>query len=532
MVKALSPLPTRSSQGIAEREVLRVVTTLGIPEGDDAFEQARKEVLVWARNRSGGSLPPEAWEGKAFEHLTGGRTVLAVPLELEGGVVWALRADDPDKSVPGRIWTCEATLGRPNNQSPKLSVRLIASSREMEMNVNPHVPGFLHQIGDKLDLSADGIAIQDRPIYVRSEEEDLEALIALLQNPERRLPVIVATGDEREPDSASPLIDTESLARATFGLAHVFALPAAYTYALSDTFGKVRSVFHGAIRVYLRGFDASADPYEHRLYLGDVVRGDPEACEIELRRLAARESLRRTRLGHDVVSYAAVRSAATRLEQNKAADASDAERLAAAQRHIEALEEEVKDARSEADQSMELAATEEERARSVEAIQHGLRARVQTLEATLLNLGIEQDVDLAPPNSWDDFTDWCDERLAGRLVLASQARRGIKKRIFGDPNLAAQCLVWLASTCRKHRLDGGGNLANITIQEGIENAHCGGDTFAFDWQNRRLTADWHVKNGGNTRNPERCLRIYYCFDERTQQIVVADMPTHRRSGAT
>ena len=532
MVNALASLPTRRSQEIAEREVLRVATTLRNPEDGDAFEQARKEILVWARNRSGGSLPPEAWEGKAFEHLTGGRTVLAVPSESDGGLVWALRADDPDKSVPGRMWTCEATIGGPNNQLPQLSVRLIASSREKGMNITPHVPGFLHQIGDKLELSVGGIAIQNRPMHVRSEEEDLEALIALLQNPERRLPVIVAAGDEREPDPASPLIDTESLARATFGLAHVFALPAAYTYGLSVTFGKARSVFHGAVRVYLRGFDASADPYEHRLYLGDAVRGDPEACEIELSRLAASESLRRTRLGHDVVSYAAVRSAATRLEQNKAADASDAERFAAAQRHIEALEEEVKAARSEVDQSVELAATEEERARSAEAIQHGLRARVQMLEATLLNRGLEQDVDLALPNGWDDFADWCDEVLAGRLVLASQARRGIKKRIFNDPTLAARCLVWLASTCRMHRLDGGGNLANISIQEGIENAHCGTDTFEFDWQNRCLTADWHVKNGGNTRSPERCLRIYYCFDEQTQQIVVADMPAHRRSRAT
>ena len=77
------------------------------------------------------------------------------------------------------------------------------------MDVSPHVPGFLHQIGDRLELSVNGIVIQERPTYVRSEEEDLEALIALLQNPERRLPVIVSSGDEREPDPASPLIDTE-----------------------------------------------------------------------------------------------------------------------------------------------------------------------------------------------------------------------------------------------------------------------------------------------------------------------------------
>ena len=201
------------------------------------------------------------------------------------------------------------------------------------------------------------------------------------------------------------------------------------------------------------------------------------------------------------MSYAAVRSAAAKEEQNKTADASDAEQLAAAQRRIEALEGEVKDAKLEAAQFEELATWEEEKAKSAEASQYRLRAQIQMLEVTLQKRGIEQDIDLVPPNDWDEFTDWCDEMLAGRLVLASQARRGIKKKIFHDPTLAAQCLVWLSSTCRKHRIEGGARLANISIQEGIENAPCGSDTFEFDWQNRRLTADWHVKNGETPAAP-------------------------------
>ena len=39
-------------------------------------------------------------------------------------------------------------------------------------------------------------------------------------------------------------------------------------------------------------------------------------------------------------------------------------------------------------------------------------------------------------------------------------------------------------------------------------------------------------SGGNTRDPSRCLRIYYCFDEQTQQIIVSDMPAHRRTAAS
>ena len=533
MVKALAPFRVGISQGVVEREVLRVVTTIGTPGDGEAFEKARREVLVWVRNRTGGVLPAEAWQGEEFEHLAaGGRTVHGVRVEPEGGVVWALRADDPDKSVPGRVWTTEATIGKPKDEPPQLSIRLKASSSESGMTISPHVPGFMHQVGATCEMRIDGIAIHVGPKYIRANVDELEELNALLQNPNRRLPVIVASGDERAPDPTAPLIDADSLARATYGLAHVVVVPAECSYSLSDAFGRVRSVFHGGVRVYLRGFDDSANPYEHRLYLGHVVGRDSERCETELRQLVAAESLRRTRLGHDVLAYAAVRSAAARFAQNKAADSSVTDQLVAANRRVEALEEEVGAAKSEIDQVLELATEEEENARIAEGDQHALRARVQVLEEALRKRGIEPDDDVEFPTNWDEFADWCDETFAGRIVLASQARRGIKKSEFHDPSLAAQCLVWLASTCRKHRIDGGGSLTNITVQQGIENAPCGSDTFEFDWQSRRLTADWHVKNGGNTRSPKRCLRIYYCFDDTTQQIIVADMPAHRRSGAT
>ena len=532
MVKPPMRIRAERPQGVVEREVLRVVATLGTLDHGAAFERARREILIWAQNRTGSPLPVAAWKGEEFEHLAGGRTVHGVPFEPDGGIVWGLRADDPDKHVPGRVWTTEATIGKAKDGPPQLSVRLKASSLESGMHISPHVPGFVHQIGQKCDPYIDGIPIHPRPNNLQDDDADLEQLIALVENPSRRLPVIVASGDERSSDPNAPLIDADSLARATFGLAHVIVLPASGSYALSDAFGRIRSVFHGGIRTYLRGFDASADPYEHRLYLGQAVREDPERYETDLRRFVAAESLRRTRLGDDVVAFAAVRSAAARLAESGTADSTEEDRLAAARWHIEALEAELLAARSETEQALEFAAEEEEKARLAHAVQHGLRVQVQALEAVLRTRDIEPDSDLQMPTRWDGFTDWCDEALAGRVVLAPQARRQIKKADFDDPKLAATCLVWLASTCRNHRIQGGGSLANIPIQHGIQNAPCGSDTFEFDWQDRRLVADWHVKSGGNTRDPTRCLRIYYCFDDTTQQMVIADMPAHRRSSAT
>ena len=245
-----------------------------------------------------------------------------------------------------------------------------------------------------------------------------------------------------------------------------------------------------------------------------------------LPRCAAGSSQTRTRQGRT-----ARRNKVVVFATQIAEDASDA-RLVAAQRHIEALEEEVRAAKIEIDESLDFAAAEEQRVKFAEAQQHVLLWRVQLLEDALQQKGIEPDADSVLPESWVEFTEWCGKTLAGRLALTSQARRSVKKADFENPALAAECLQWLASTCRKHRLSGGRVLANISIQPGIENAPCGSDTFEFDWQEGRLSADWHVKNGGNTREPRRCLRIYYGFDEATRQVVVADMPAHRRSGAT
>ena len=99
--------------------------------------------------------------------------------------------------------------------------------------------------------------------------------------------------------------------------------------------------------------------------------------------------------------------------------------------------------------------------------------------------------------------------------------------------LAARCLTWLANEARDSLMGHSGLvLSESNIEQGVRNAHCGTDQFDLDWSGRRFTADWHVKSGGNTRDPNRCLRIYYFWDEDTKQVVIADMPAHRRTAAS
>lgn len=135
------------------------------------------------------------------------------------------------------------------------------------------------------------------------------------------------------------------------------------------------------------------------------------------------------------------------------------------------------------------------------------------------------------PATWKEFPAWCGEHLADRLILSPRARNTIKKTQYEDVETAAKCLLWLAGDYRRARLDGAGDDLRGPIESGLWNDRCGGDSFPFDWNGRRVEVEWHVKNGGNTTDPARCLRIYYFWDEASRRVVVASMPDHIPNGA-
>lgn len=530
---ALAPLKARSARQAPEREILRVVGHVPAKSGQDLFAVARDEVLRWASKRAGGTLPEGAWQGKPFESLSAGRTTMCVTVETGGGSIWALRGDDPDKGVAGRVWSTEVTLGRKPDGETLVSVRLLMHSTEALPNFTPATPGVIQQLAESCGLDDDGIWVRAAP-HVIGGEDDIARLVDWLSSAQRKLPAILVSGDERSASPDAPLLDTETLAKALCGLAHVIVVPAQHTYVLSDTFGKSLSVFHGAVRICNPGFDELSDPFGHRLYLGEVIKSDPGRVAAEIRAWVARDSLTRSRLGRDVVAFATTRSVAFRIEQEKKTlrGANDSEQLEAAKKQYEALVNENQTLIDQFDQSIELAASEELRADVAEKQLHAAWTRLEYLEAVIRDRGDDVDVDITNPINWDEFASWCDSNFSGRLSLAPSARKGVKKPAYQDIGKAAECIRWLVNEARNRFLDGGGALANITLGDGITNAPCGSDEYAFDFQGRRLTAAWHIKSGGNTRQPERCLRIYYAFDEQTRQIIISDMPAHIRTGAS
>lgn len=535
LADALAPLSRRLPRIVREHEVLRVAGWMPGDEPEVVARRATVEVLKWAQRRAGGRLPAEAWEGKSFEFFSGGRNSSALRLREGGSDIWAIRADDPDKSVAERVWTTEVVLGLLPEEPARFSARLLVSTPEAELSIEPHAPGFVQQVVDSCRLIAGSQAVFAAPteLFV---EDDAAKLIDHLVDSNRVLPTFVLTLPDDRPADV-PLIDATALARAVVGLAHVIVARPPVCWALTVRLGKRLSVFGGAVRVYLPGFNDGADPYGHHLVLaGQLVSTEGRSRTIRwLRELAAQDSVRRTRLGSDVLTFSAIRTASLELRQQSllAEAASETDQLAAAQEQVIALLAQVEAHRAEQDFYISEYERERERAEVAENQAQKSAYRIQQLSENLKARGADPDTIEVFPNNWGEVADWCDQQLPGRLVLTPGARRGLRDPIFKDFGAAARCLLWLATSGRDQRMyGGGGSLSNVSIEDGIQNAPCGADTYDFSWNARRFSADWHIKSGGNTRDPVRCLRIYYCFDEQTQQIIVSDMPAHRRTGAS
>lgn len=224
---ALKPIAARLPRTVREHEILRVSATVMGDNPKKTADAARHEVLKWAEKRCGGDLPEEAWNCEGFEYLSGGRNSVGVRLKNDVTDIWTIRADDPDKNVAGRTWTTEVVIGLMHQQAPQFSARLLVSTPEDELDINPHTPGFVQQVTEQCGLSRERYEFSSEPWVIDSEQQ-AEALIELLLNPGRSLPVFVLTVPEDASDPNRPLLDTTRLARATLGIAYVVKIGRAH----------------------------------------------------------------------------------------------------------------------------------------------------------------------------------------------------------------------------------------------------------------------------------------------------------------
>lgn len=508
----------------AERETLRVSVELA-GDADTAAERARNLVLDWIEERTGGELPAAAREGQGFEALHTGQTCLAVRAVGGDADQWAIRAERQDARQAQRTWGVEAIVTVRGGVANLTTRSFVRSARPVFPE--PGTPALLQTLAKEGLLISGGVSLDGLPLAA-SDAAGAEKLLKLLMDPARALPVVVLT---QAADQEGPDTDPIALARSTVGAAFVAVLDPAHTSWLAERLGKGLGVSDGLIRIYMPGLARGDEPLRHPIHYSGREDAGPYLASAIRSRLAS-DSMRRLRPGREIPTFADVRQRSSELlrAQLEAMDAGAPERLEAALREIEELRIKIEEHSNLAELAIDEHERLEERALQAESLNRVANHRITHLEHRLASLegtnGKKADV----PVTWDDFAGWCEEHLAGRVVLSPQARREVAKPEYNNTAVAAKCLEWLATTYRDRKIAGGeGSLRGplkVEGLEGVKNDWCGTDAWQCDWQDRPLEIRWHLKNMGSTRDPSRCLRIYYGWDEATQQVVIAKMPAH------
>ena len=146
-----------------------------------------------------------------------------------------------------------------------------------------------------------------------------------------------------------------------------------------------------------------------------------------------------------------------------------------------------------------------------------------------------------PLRSYADLPDWVKRHFPGRVVLAGRALRALKNARFEDVALVGEAVALLGTAYHRMKTEGG-----IELRETFEDALRGlrlqetpsispdrqgkaRDGYAIEWEGKRLTLERHLKNNSGTRDPRRCLRVYFAWDDDGRKVVIGHLPGHMRT---
>ena len=521
--------------------------------GQNVFRELQERVLKWsfAPKRYVRGIPDGAWDGETFEIDTDS-SEYAAAIKLEDPTYWAFRCKQSLWDLANRIWTTDVGIGKRPNNEVVFGCRLTCSQRGSQL---PHrsVPQFVRGIAFTQVATLDKRRISPDPWIVR-DEQSVNELLQLLQNRDRRNPVVVFALPEGSNDDTETAIPVGVFLRKTVGCVHCVIITSDASFLLTDRLGREFSVYKQAIRTYNPGFDPNVDlSSEHPVASVGRIQNwsDDEENEGSFTEFLVDQSLRprcpRSELEELHPPFDRVRRVYAERRRRKASDAhQEYEQL------LELADDDRRAAEREANSTMELLSlAEEERDQATRRVEYlksenyRLRERNHHMECRLRDLchGMESPI----PDNLDEFRTWVDRELAGEVVLHSRAYRGIDKSEYEDPRLIYSVLLLLRDHYVPMRRHGGpqrrssydarcadlGIKETLTIsntREGEQDSNLYRVAWGSDGSKRKL--DRHLKKGSEHNNDRTCFRLYFFWDDEGQQVVVGWLPSHLRTRIT
>lgn len=516
------------------------------PDGmENAFSRIIGQILPFVAKSLYTKLPPEAAEHRSFEIQDENRQCecVAVPERM----LWAIRFKFTSKD--GTLWYYDIALVREDDRlifGMKIDTAFGADVKALQAN--------LPLVGSLLGC---GLLAQGRPVtanlWLVNTPEDVPELVALLEAPYRSLPVIVISAVNRNawrftPTAPGYLVNASYLADKVKGYAIVAQISFQAAFALTEAVGKSWSVYDGACRTYFPKIDFdNGSPAHHPGNFKDKIwfwnyeglRGERGYTAFLIDTAHRVASTSRTDWS-GLYFVPDARILAAELELAHAAHLANApERELAMQNHIAALQRKLQTAEDEnADWLGELEkATEEAEYYKQENI--ALRLRLDALRAHLIRQnGESPDAEIPIPNNYKVMGEWVKEHLAGRLVLLPRAERAASKAEYTEVVMVYRALLILANEYRDSRMGTGTDKAfrDALAQHGmdfsgsIDRSRAGqeGEAYYINYPigtTQRVFLQFHLERGNRHEN-RYCMRIYFFWDEDTNQVVVGWLPSH------
>ena len=511
----------------------------------NAFARIIGLVLPFVAKSLYTKLPPEAAEHRSFEIQDGDRLCecIAVPERM----LWAIRFKFASKD--GTAWYYDIALVREDDRllfGMKIDTAFGADVKALQANL-PLVDALL----------GCGLLAQGRPVTANlwqvNTPEDVEELLALLEDPRRSLPVIAVSAVNWKawrftPHAPGYLVNASYLADRVKGYAIVAQITFRGAYALTDAVGKTWSIFDGACRTYFPKIDFdNGSPAHHPFNLKDKIwfweyegeRGERGFTSYLINTAHRIASTSRTDWS-GLYFVPDARILAAELEMAHAAHVANAperelamrNQIAALQRKLQTEEDENADWLSELEK-----ATEEAEYYKQENI--ALRSRLDALRAHLIRQnGESPDKEIPIPDSYKVMGEWVKEHLAGRLVLLPRAERAASKAEYTEVGMVYRALLILANEYRDSRMGTGTDKAfrdalaqyGMDFSGSIDRSRAGqeGDAYYVNYPigtAQRAFLQFHIVRGTAHEN-RYCMRIYFFWDDDTNQVVVGWLPSH------
>ncbi len=464
---------------------------------------------------------------------------------------FCLNAEHSDSEVPGRIWITEAEVISVNGEL-RFGVRVSYTTPRDSNLPRPQfgAPRFVNEIAKRVGM-IDVRRIEQTARLVDSDEA-VDNLYKLLKSDDRRLPIVLIAEKSKSDDIGGDyltgyLVDADSLASRIGLIAHIYKVDKDYIPVWNSLIGYDFRLQEGAIRTYNAHFDDTTDSVIRHPFvtynkimaasLEDEegithMSGDAYLSIFSQRLIVAslHERIEWNALGHKFF-FIANRELLRKREQSMVGDAEqrefDKEFIAELEKRIDGLENELMTAWSESEEKDKQ--LDEEKRTS-----YSLQLRLDSVLAQLKAHGENEDIPI--PESYGEMEDWVDKYYSGKIVLHSRAKRSVKDASFADVKLVYECLKLLGEdyvSVRKGEMprdEFDKKCAEMGIEDSpsISDNRAGelGDTYFVEYKGDKKKLERHIKKGNVTRDPEKCMRIYYFWDDEEEKVVIGSLPQH------